>query len=290
MSGPGVVSPFVGRDDELRRLAEALSRAADGGGGAVFLTGQSGVGKTRLSQEALGLAEKRGFRVLEGRAYPMGVGLSYALILDAFGPLLRSLDPARLTSLTSGLPDLGRLFGGLSLPAPVLPLEGLGDPGLEKARLFEAVLRLLERLAQESPVVLVVDDVHRADSASLESLHYLARGLPGQRVLLLAIYSGEGFDSCRGLRAMTGWLLRAGQAEEIVVPRLGPDAVEEMARGILGGEAPPGLIALLAARAGGTPLYIEALIAALVDSGNLKRESAGNDGWVLDTKGKGYFT
>ncbi len=68
--GPGHISPFVGRDDELRRLAEALSLAAKGQGGTFFLTGQRGIGKTRLAREALAIAKRCGFTGLEGRAYP----------------------------------------------------------------------------------------------------------------------------------------------------------------------------------------------------------------------------
>ncbi len=72
----GGESRILGRGDVLRRLAEALSRAGMGQGGSVFLTGEPGIGKTRLAQEILSLAKGRGFLVLEGRAYPLGVGLS----------------------------------------------------------------------------------------------------------------------------------------------------------------------------------------------------------------------
>ncbi|MBI2864762.1 MAG: ATP-binding protein [Chloroflexi bacterium] len=175
----GWTTPFVGRDDELRHLATAQDLVARGQGRAIFLTGQPGIGKTRLAREALGLASKRGFTVLEGHAYPLEVGLAYAPILGALNPLLRKVGSARLAILTSGLPDLGRLFSGLRLPAPP-PLD---DPSLERTRLFEAILRLIERVARRAPVALFVDDLHWADPATLQMLHYVARGLPEQRVL-----------------------------------------------------------------------------------------------------------
>ncbi len=173
--------PLVGRSAEMDRLAAQLSRAARGQGCALFLAGEAGIGKTRLAQEALALARERGFLVLEGSAYALEGGLAYAPILAAFGPFLRRLDSPRQARLVSGLPDLGQLFTDLRLPAP-LPL---GDPALEKTRLFEAVVRLLERLARKTPVLLFLDDLHWADPASIELLHYLARGIADQAVFVL---------------------------------------------------------------------------------------------------------
>ncbi|MBI2864043.1 MAG: ATP-binding protein, partial [Chloroflexi bacterium] len=242
---------FVDRVDGLRRLSEALDLAAEGQGSAIFLTGQPGIGKTRLAREALALAKARGFTALEGRAYPLEAGLAYAPLLAAFTPLLRSLRPCSLKTLVSGLPDLGRLFVGLRLPAPSFQ-EGLGDPALEKTRLFEGVSRLIERLSLKAPLALFIDDLHSADPASLELLHYLARSLPDRRVLLLATCNDEAWDSCPALRSLVESLEREGLSEEIVVTPLEPEAIEEMARGILGGAVATDLASLLNARAGGT--------------------------------------
>ncbi|HEX6482607.1 MAG TPA: ATP-binding protein, partial [Ktedonobacteraceae bacterium] len=164
-------SPLVGRSAEIDLLATRLSRAARGQGCAMFLVGEAGIGKTRLAHEALVLAREQGFLVLEGSAYALEGRLAYAPILAAFGPFLRRLDSPRQARLVSGLPDLGRLFTDLRLPAP----SPLGDPALEKTRLFEAVARLLERLARKTPVLLFLDDLHWADPASIELLHYLTR-------------------------------------------------------------------------------------------------------------------
>lgn len=270
-------SPFVGRVGELRQLAATLKMAAEGQGGTVFLTGLPGIGKTRMAQEAIGLAKARGFTVLEGRAFPLQDGLAYGPILSAFDPLLRTFDPSRLATLVKGLPDLGRLFAGLDLPSP----EPLGDPAIEKARLFGSVSRLLERLAQAAPVVLFIDDLNWADPASLDLLHFLARALADQPALVLASYRTGALEAASGLQALVESLERHGLAEEIVVPRLEPDVVEGYVREILDGDPPAGLLSILEARASGTPFFIEALIAALIDSGIL----VCSDGdWRLDTE------
>ncbi len=267
---------LVGRGAELDRLAAGLERVARGQGCVMFLVGEAGIGKTRLAHEALILARERGFLVLEGSAYALESRLAYAPILAAFGPLLRRLDSPHQARLVSGLPDMGRLFTDLRLPAP-LPL---GDPALEKTRLFEAVARLLERLARESPVLLFLDDLHWADPASIELLHYLTRGIADQAVLVLGTYRPEEIDTARGLRQLLTSLRRAGLASEETLTRLEPEAVAELAAGLLGSSAPGELLALLAARAGGTPLFVEALIRTLVDADQLHKHGGR---WTLGT-------
>ena len=266
---------LVGRGDELRRLEAALAQAASGRGGVLSLAGETGIDKTRLGRETLVLAQRRGFQLLEGRAYPVESGLAYALVLDTLGPFLRRLDRSRLSILVSGLPDLGRLFGDLRLPQP----ESLGDPAVEKTRLFEATARLLERMAHQAPVFLFLDDLHWADPASLELLHYMARGLGDQPVLLLASYNPHEADSTRGLRAMLKSLQRMGLAEELAISRLTPESQTELVRGMLGGEAPPELIGFLDAHAAGTPLFLEAIVRSLIDAGRLARVESR---WSLD--------
>jgi DNA-binding CsgD family transcriptional regulator len=270
------VVPLVGRSEELGRVLAALDRAAAGSGGALLLAGEAGIGKSRLALEALTLARRRGFVTLEGAAYPLQADLAYAPVLEVLGPFLGGLEPGRLAALVGGLPDLGRLFAGLHLAPP----EPLGDAALERTRLFEAVARLVERVAAERPVALLVDDLHWADAASLELLHYLARSLGTRRVLMLGTYHLDEARTHPGLRALVRSLQRLGLAEEVHVGGLGPEAVAALARAVLGGEPPAELLAVLRERAAGTPLFVTALIRGLRDSGELFRSGGA---WVLGT-------
>jgi DNA-binding CsgD family transcriptional regulator len=273
-SSPSRPAPFVGRALELHRLGAALARAAAGRGGALFLTGEPGVGKTRLAQEAVAVARTQSFLVLEGRAHALETTLAYAPILEAFGAYLRALDGQRRAALVSDLPDLGRLFGDLQLPPP----EPLGDPALEKTRLFDAVARLLARLAGEAPVLLFLDDLHWADHTSLELVHYIARGLAAQRALLLATCREADVESTHGFLALLRSLRRLRLLDEVTLPSLAPDAVAALVCGVLGGEASPELLAVIQRRSGGIPLFVEMLLVALIDTGQLLRT---DDGWAL---------
>jgi DNA-binding CsgD family transcriptional regulator len=266
-------SRLVGRDAELLRLEGSAVAAAAGRGGAVLITGEPGIGKTRLIKEATSLAAGRDFIVLTGRAHALEQELAYAPLVEAFGRCLRGLSPKRRAALLSGLGDLGRLFRDLELTPPPI-----GDPALERTRLFSALATLLERLAAEAPILLTIDDLHWADHASLELLHYLARTLDGQRVLLLLTCRGPFDDATGGVRKLLQSLRRLGLLEEIALVRLAPGAVTEMASAILGADVPEDVAGMLRARASGVPLFVETILRSLMEQGRLLRASSG---WAL---------
>src|SRR3954454_11479346 len=275
-------SALFGRERELAVLSRAIENAAAGRLHVVTIGGPAGIGKSRLAAEALARASAAGFEVLTAAAGPLERDLSYAPVVQALRPLLDS-SPARRRLLTDGLSDLGRLFDGLDLPAP----PALGDAGLERTRLFEAVRRMLERAAQRAPLALLLDDVQWADPASQALLGYLARGLAGCRLLLLLTYrSGEDADSTGGAGDLLAALHRAGAATGTVTDlALGGLAAAEplgLAADVLGDDPPPALVDLLPERAGGVPLFVQALIVMLVDEGQLRR-SGGR--WVLTPAG-----
>jgi class 3 adenylate cyclase len=187
---------LVGRDEELARIQSQLYEADRGQVLIVFLVGDMCMGKTSLAEEALARARDGGFLVLVGRTPSAGSGLAYAPLLSAFGCVLRAVEPVRRDILVGDLLHLGRHWPELGLPPPA-PLQ---DPELERALLFEAVARLVERLAAETPLALFIDDLHWADASSLALLGYLTPGLVRLPVLLLGAYRPEGVAESRGLR------------------------------------------------------------------------------------------
>jgi len=256
---------LVGREAEQRRLADAVARVFGGSGAAVFISGEAGIGKTLLARHGLELAADRGFQALEGRAYPLDQSLAYAPIVEALGRSLRSLDAPERARVTQDLPALGRILEGIDLPAP----EPLGSAALEKTRLFEAVLRLLDRLSRRAPVAFFADDLHWFDPASLEMLAYTVRDLPGLPILLVGTYrNGDALEDSR-LAALLLAMRRTGVAEDIALGRLTDDEMGELANGLLGGRAPMRMVEFLVERSGGVPLFAEELVRSLRADGTL---------------------
>jgi predicted ATPase len=225
--------PLVGRGAELGALTGTLEAAADGGACVVALVGEAGVGKTRLAEELMALAATRGFVTLHAVASPLYADLPYGVVVAALRPLVRTVERGARTRLIEGLPDLGRLFEGLYLPIPT----PLGDAGIERTRLFEAVCRLLDRLTREQPVLLVVDDIHWADPASLAVLHYVLQGLVGRRFLLL-ITSRPGISGGE-LDALLSTLRRSELLIELDIGRLDTSEVTALTRELLADDPPP---------------------------------------------------
>src|SRR5687767_7865710 len=167
--------PLVGRSSELSMLGAVLDAAEKGRGTTLLLEGEGGQGKTRLALATAERASKRGWLVAIGRAYPVEVGVPYALFTDALLPLLRTLEPAALSVLTRGaISELSHLFP--LLVTGEAPIRGASDQGSEaKTRLLWNFAQLLSRLAQKRPVLLILENLHWADESSLEMLHFTAR-------------------------------------------------------------------------------------------------------------------
>ena len=263
--------PLIGRQRELALCASLLDEAVEGRGSVVALSGEAGIGKSRLARELLAIARARGFLALSGTACPYQGGLSYAPMLEALRPLVATDNPGR-ARLVEGLADLGRLFVGLPLPPPT----SVGDPSLERTRLFEAVSRMLQRVADREPVVLLIDDVHWADPSSLDLFVYLARSLAEHPCLIVVTLRSS--DVGDALRSALATLRRAGCLMDVQLSRLDDAEVAALAARLLGDPPPAPLLDLLEARAQGIPLFVDAVVASLTDTGQLIR-SAG--AWVL---------
>lgn len=256
---------LVGRAPELTALTAALDRASRGAGRLILLTGAMGMGKSRLAQEAIAIAQERGQTILTSSAYPLDTRLPYAPIIGALGRYLRQLPADEQGELLAGLPYLSGLTGGVAM-AQSDPV-----PALETVALLESVARLLERIAQRAPVLWFMDDLHWADLASVELFCYLARQLQGARVLLLATYRSDDTEDRQRLLLPRSSLIRQGLAEEIRLNRLSPKEIAELTRLRLGARPARLLLDHLEARAQGTPLIALALLDSLAQQGLLTR-------------------
>ena len=223
----------------------ALDLIADGTAAAVFVAGESGVGKTRLLRELERRATARGVRVLRGDCLPFGAdGLPYAPIAAALRGLARELEPdvfAELVGPAGG--DLARLLPELSAARSAdEPGEGMSATGeaIGQARLFGLLRALLDRLAEESPVLFAVEDIHWADRSTLEFLSSLVRGLRDERLLLVCTYRSDELHRRHPLRPFLAEEERRAVVERLEVGAFSQAELAEQVAGILGDAAGAG--------------------------------------------------
>ncbi len=209
-------SPFVGRHEECQRLGRALAEVARGRGQVLLMSGEAGVGKTRMLQELLAKARQAGSTVLTASAYEVESRRPFGPWIDALRQVPR--------------PAVGsRLAEQLSVLLPEWGAEALAPQGEEQ--LFGAVSELLAARAHSAPpVVLGLDDAHWLDDASSRLLHYVARMQRHRPVLVVATArDGELFDNPTLLRALRS-LRREGLLHDLGVGPLGPEDIAELAR------------------------------------------------------------
>jgi len=258
-----LVSPIVvGRATEVATIADGLDAARDGTTTTLLLAGEAGVGKSRLVGEAMRMASERGMQILRGASVNIGSGgVPYGPIVEALRELQRELSPAEMAELvgTSG-PDMARLLPSVGdrrdLPEPT------GQSQWLQARLLEAVLGLIQRLAARGPVLFVVEDLHWADPGTRETLTYLVRNLRTDGVALVITYRSDELHRRHPLLPWLAELERTGRVQRIDVTRLQPTVTRELLASILGEEPDPELARRVVERSDGNPFFIEELAMA----------------------------
>jgi ATP/maltotriose-dependent transcriptional regulator MalT len=178
--------PLVGRDRELDMLGHLLDETRAGSARFVFVTGEPGIGKTSLLVELLSQADDCGCLALRGGAAEFERELPFGLVVDAFDEYLASLDPHAFSHLAAE--DLGELAGVFPAVRSLDPGSGHPTTAAERFRVHHALRDLIERLAARQPLVLMLDDLHWADGASLELASYLLRHPPRAAVMIAATF------------------------------------------------------------------------------------------------------
>jgi len=275
---------LIGREDELTFLKGALSSAEKGSGRVIFLSGEGGVGKTRLAAAVAELAAKKGWLVAVGRAYPVETGIPYALFSDAMLPMIRKLDPGALSVLTrGGTAELGHLFPALRT-ASESSVAGL-DAAELKARLLSTFSQFLGRLSAKQPTLIVLDNLQWADASSLELLHFVARHLENQKVVLLCTYNESERDGNPALRSTEQSLHRLGLVSVERLRPLSAENVAELVEATFGGGDVHAkeFSSLLFNWTRGNPFFVEETLKTLVQSGRLVQTDGRWSGFDLET-------
>jgi DNA-binding CsgD family transcriptional regulator len=261
---PALAAHFIGRRPELSVLEAALDELDGRRAQAIEIVGAAGLGKTRLLAELAARADTRGHIVLGGAGADLERDLPFWVFVDALDEYLAGVEPRRLANLEEDVRvELAHVFPSLS------DLARGGSPGAlhERYRTNRAVRELLERLAATKPLVLLFDDFHWADPASVDLAASLLHRPPAAGVLLvLASRPNHAFSR---LRSATGHALRAGELTRIELdPLTNEEAAAMLGRGSSDAEA-----ALLYEESGGNPFYLEQLARASGGAGRTAAEA-----------------
>jgi DNA-binding CsgD family transcriptional regulator/tetratricopeptide (TPR) repeat protein len=277
-------APLVGRKGELDFLSKTLDKAAKGAGRSVFIVGEGGIGKTRLAMAAADLAARQGWSVAIGRSYPVETGVPYALFSDALLPLVRSFDPATLSVLSrGGATELGYVFPSLGASPDRAHASAGADPSEIKARLLWTFTQFLGRLAAKQPLFIVLENLQWADASSLELLHFVARQLEGQRIVLLGTYIEAERDTNLVLRSTEQSLTGLGCLDVRKLDPLEEGEVEEIVEQTFGVEraATHRFSTMLYEWTRGNPFFVEETLKSLVESGALSQKDGRWTGWEM---------
>lgn len=260
--GARISSPaIIGRDAELSKLRAAWRVTCAGEPQLILISGEAGVGKTRLAREFALIVERDGGRVLSGVCIDLREGgLPYAPIRQALRAVVRNADDRQLVAgcgagITALIPDLG--------DAASVTASG---PQARRVELFESLLQLFQGLAANGPVLLVVDDVQWADQATLDLLTFLARNLVGVPVLELLTFRDDRLAPDDPLQ---GFLIGQGSGtvrDRLELSRLDVRAVAAQIAAIRQTVPDPELVERVFERSDGNPFFVEELLAAGTDS------------------------
>ena len=245
---------LVGRDAELGRLRGLLQDAAAGRAVTGLVSGDAGIGKSRLVAEAMQTAERDGFTVLYGQCAEIGDSVPYLPFADAFRAA-----PPRIEKAIKARPVLSRL-----LPDGDGQAQEADWAGLARQQMFGAALSLLSELAADSPVLLVIEDLHWADATTRHLVTFLARMLHRERVAIIGTYRTDDLDRRHPLRGVIAELLRLPMVALVELGPLSAVALAEILSNVPNAPLPLSAATLnsLVERAEGNAYYAEELLTA----------------------------
>jgi class 3 adenylate cyclase/DNA-binding CsgD family transcriptional regulator len=267
---PASRSGFVGRERELATLAARLEAAAGGRGGVVLVAGEPGIGKTRVVAELTGRARAAGWRVLVGRAYESDVTPPYLPFTQALRDYVRECPLEELrTQLGGGAAEVALLVRELGARLTDLPASPALSPEHERHRLFESVADFLLAIARAGPrgLLIVLDDLHAADTPTLLLLQHLARRLTDVPLLLVGTHHPVQADPAHPLTSLLAGFSRERLADRLSLPAFSVAEAAMVIEGLTGTPAAPGVVEAIWRETEGIPFFVEEVTRHLVVEG-----------------------
>jgi tetratricopeptide (TPR) repeat protein len=274
--------PMVGRDAERAELTQRLDEAMAGRGSLVFVGGEPGIGKTRLTEAILEEARRRGCLCLVGHAYEMEGAPPYVPFIEMIEYSARVVPAAAFrhalgegaSEISTLVPELRRLFP--DIPAPLdVPAEQ------QRWRLFNAYRDHVERSCRMAPIAVVLEDLHWADEPTLQLLLHIAPAFAKIPLLVIGTYRDVELDVTRPFAKVLETLLRQRHATRLSLRRLPSSGVEDMLAVMSGRPAPPSLARVIFRETEGNPFFVEEVFQHLKDEGQVI-DAEGN--WRTDLR------
>jgi predicted ATPase len=279
-----VEPPLVGREEELSRLSAVLKKVTEGHGAVFFISGEGGIGKTRLASEFERKANDSGCKVLVGNCVPSS-RINYMPFLEAMNGLVEEVpeEKAGKTSrffssakkaapdIVEALPIVGNVLRGATVLYKEYQVAGQ-DPDADDKQMLFATLELLKAECAKRPILMHIDDMQWADSASVGMLHFLARNCREMRLLILGIYRPEDIlldrkvggnpflDSLRIMR-------REGLCDELTLKPLTEGEVSQVVSGMLERPVSAVIVNRIYKESGGKPLFAVETVRQLESQG-----------------------
>ena len=271
--------PLVGRGHELTVLAHCLAQARAGRASVVLLAGEPGIGKTRLLEEFPPPELAAGVTVLRGAATQAEGMPPYLPFLEALGEYVLATAAEQLQAdlgsnaaiLAPLLPEVGARLGALPPPVPLTPEQ-------ERLRLYAAVAALLAGIAARGGLILILDDLHWADTATCDLLVHVARRLQAAPLLVVGAYREAEAEENAAFTRTVAELNRHRLLVPLPLRPLHEDESRQLAAGVLRGDLTTEAHRLLHRHGEGNPFYVEELLRGLVEAGALHQ---GGSGWEL---------
>ncbi|UCE16153.1 MAG: protein kinase [Candidatus Bathyarchaeota archaeon] len=269
--------PLVDREDELSTLKGRLDGVLRGEGSLVFVTGEAGIGKTRLLMELKAYAKLRGALFLVGNCYKEGA-VPYKPWVEIAREYLRRSRPELLYKV-AGIyaAEIVKLVPeAASKLSAIPPLPSLG-PEEERLRLFEAVTQFFVNASREAPLVLFLDNLQWADPSTMQLLHYLGRSLKQEQMTIVGAYRNLELEEKEALLRCLLDMNRERLFQALPLRRLEVSEVGVMVRQTFGDKVPSKLAKLVYEKSGGNPFFVEEILRSLAEE---RMVQPGEKGWV----------
>ncbi len=261
---------FVGRERELAALRSAWQDALAGRGRLVLLVGEPGIGKSRTAEELATEAHQRQAQVLIGRCFESAGAPAYWPWVQMIRTYVESQDPAVLIAdLGPYASDIAQIVPALRERFPDLPAPPTLEPEQARFRLFDSVTLSLRRAAARQPLVLIVDDLHWADKASVLLLAFLAQALGDTRILVVGTYRDVELEPQHPFAEALGQLVAQQRVSRLWLRGLDEEEVARFIAVTAGMTPSPALVAAVHRETEGNPLFVTEVVRLLETEGRL---------------------